>query len=166
MRSIEPNYTQPLLVMRPCPRQTQKCFLKLSVFYLLSARRFSGMVEFAFQNKYCHPSSCRQSWSNAAIPLGTPMQTFLGSRTLPVCTALWRLPVLEMLVCTALVFWESRCAQPFGAFQFSNSLDVSRSGASYFHQMLVCAAFRRHRFSRALLLALSRARTFSDRNTI
>ena len=92
------------------------------------------------------------------------MQTFLGSRTLPVCTALWRLPFLEMLVCAAFVFWESRCAQRFGAFQFSSSLDVSRSGASY--QMLVCAAFRRHPFSRAHLLALSRARTFSDRNTI
>ena len=39
---------------------------------------------------------------------------FLGSRTLPVCTALWRLPFLEMLVCAALVFWESRCAQRFG----------------------------------------------------
>ena len=57
---------------------------------------------------------------------------------------------------------ESVCA----AFWRSNSLDVSRSGASSFHQMLVCAAFRRHRFSRARLLALSRARTFSDRNTI
>ena len=57
---------------------------------------------------------------------------------------------------------ESVCA----AFWRSNSLDVSRSGASSFHQMLVCAAFRRHRFSRARLLALSRARTFSERNTI
>ena len=87
---------------------------------------------------------------------------------MPVCTALWRRPLLEMLVCAALAFWECRCAKHVGAFQFSTVLYVSRSGASSFHQMLVCTTFRRPRFSRAHNFShfRARARAFSDRTTI